>query len=304
MAEISNLGYAVFGVSDLARWEKFAVESLGLQVGRREAGKLLTLRMDQYAQRIVLEQGADDDLRVAGWEMDTEADLEAYVGQLRERAVKVEAGSADHARARRVKKVYVCEDVNGFRHEFYFGAAVAALDEGPFHSPLLAGAGFNTGPLGMGHLLTHSIDAKASVDFYTKVLGLKVSDHISAELAPGFVLDATFLHTRTGRHHSLATAFIPSDRILNHMMIEVRSMLDVGLAHERCIEAGCTIAYDLGVHPNDEMFSFYVVTPSGFLIEYGWGGVVIDDADWQVRTYDRLSHWGHKPRSQPAAPAA
>ena len=29
------------------------------------------------------------------------------------------------------------------------------------------------------------------------------------------------------------------------------------------------------MHPNDHMFSFYVRTPSGFSVEYGWGGLLI-----------------------------
>jgi len=52
----------------------------------------------------------------------------------------------------------------------------------------------------------------------------------------------------------------------------------------------------LGGHPNDRMFSFYVKTPSGFAIEYGWGGLTIDDEEtWVVRTYDKLDIWGHFP---------
>ncbi|MFD0567797.1 hypothetical protein ACFQ2M_41870 [Kitasatospora saccharophila] len=39
------------------------------------------------------------------------------------------------------------------------------------------------------------------------------------------------------------------------------------------------------MHPNDHMFSFYVRTPSGFSVEYGWGGLLIDDATWY---HDRL----------------
>lgn len=302
MAEIRNLGYAVFGVSDLAHWERFAVDMLGLQPGRSEAGRLLTLRMDEYEQRIVLEQGSEDDIRVAGWELDSEGDLNAYVDQLRSHGVMVEACSADHARARRVEKLYSCDDPNGFKHEFYFGPTIATITR-PFHSPVLVGKGFNTGTLGMGHLLPRSIDYKASVDFYQKVLGLKLSDYIREEMAPGVVVDATFFHTRTGRHHSLATAAIPSKKILNHLMIELQSMDDVGLAYDRCVKAGYPMVLELGHHPNDEMFSFYVVTPSGFAIEYGWGGIVIDDASWQVRSYTKLSDWGHK-RNLPPAPAA
>jgi hypothetical protein len=51
----------------------------------------------------------------------------------------------------------------------------------------------------------------------------------------------------------------------------------------------------LGRHANDRMVSFYGVTPSRFAFELGWGARRIDDRDWQVRTYDRISDWGHHP---------
>lgn len=296
MAAISNLGYAVFGVSDLARWERFAVDLLGFQVGRRDDGKLLALRMDEYEQRIVLEQGAEDDLRVAGWELDNEDDLDAYVAQLRSQGVTVEACSAELARARRVEKLYRCDDPNGFKHEFYFGPALATMSQA-FRSSVMKGPGFRTGPLGIGHLLPRSLDYKASVDFYRQVLGLKISDYIREEIAPGIVADATFMHTSTGRHHSLATAAIPGNKILNHLMVEVLDMDDVGLAYDRCAKAGYSMVLELGHHPNDKMFSFYVETPSGFAIEYGWGGIVIEDANWQVISYSKMSDWGHKRRA-------
>ena len=55
----------------------------------------------------------------------------------------------------------------------------------------------------------------------------------------------------------------------------------------------------LGRHTNDRMTSFYVRTPSGFEIEYGTGGLLVDDATWVVRPYDAGSVWGHKPPAQP-----
>ena len=45
---------------------------------------------------------------------------------------------------------------------------------------------------------------------------------------------------------------------------------------------------------NDRTVSFYLGCPSGFALEYGWGGRVIDDATWQVECYDSVdSIWGH-----------
>jgi hypothetical protein len=50
---------------------------------------------------------------------------------------------------------------------------------------------------------------------------------------------------------------------------------------------------DMGKHSNDHMQSFYVFTPSGFAIEYGFGGRHIGE-DWEVKTYDAPMIFGHR----------
>jgi hypothetical protein len=51
------------------------------------------------------------------------------------------------------------------------------------------------------------------------------------------------------------------------------------------------------------MFSFYVRTPSGFEIEYGSGGRLIDTTrPWTTGRYDATSYWGHKPPAEPLFP--
>jgi hypothetical protein len=51
----------------------------------------------------------------------------------------------------------------------------------------------------------------------------------------------------------------------------------------------------LGRQTNDHMTSFYAASPSGFMVEYGWGGRSIDDATWKV---EEMVHgpslWGHE----------
>ena len=54
-----------------------------------------------------------------------------------------------------------------------------------------------------------------------------------------------------------------------------------------------------GMHDNDRMFSFYVASPAGFMVEVGHGARTITD-DWDDnRRYDRISAWGHQPLRQP-----
>lgn len=295
MAEISNLAYVGLIASDLDAWQTFAEDILGLQTGVRMPD-FLSLRMDELPYRFFLEQGEQDDLIVAGWTFDTEGDLEAFVADARDKGAVVTLQSKEEARKRQVERLYSILDPNGYTNEFSFGVERLPLTQG-FRSKVLQSQ-FVTGDLGVGHILPLSRNADETIRFYRDILKLRVSDYIRQETPHG-VVDANFFHTRTGRHHSIATAEVQSPKILNHLMVQVSSMNDVGLAYDRCIKAGLHIAAELGHHPNDQMFSFYVQSPSGFSVEYGWGGLVIDDADWQVVSYTQQSDWGHKRNPQP-----
>ena len=65
---------------------------------------------------------------------------------------------------------------------------------------------------------------------------------------------------------------MPSERRVNHLMFEVSDLDDVFLAYNLVREAGYEIAILPGKHANDQMFSFYCISPSGFQVEIGWGG--------------------------------
>lgn len=292
MAEISNLGYVVLNVSDLKAWEHFACEVIGLMVGHRRDG-VIALRMDEHAYRILLQQDSADDLAVAGWQFDSARDLNDYIDGVRAKGLTIRAGSPELQKSRGVEQLFICDDPNGFQHEFFFGATHAPISV-PFRSPVMKGPGFITGRQGLGHILPFAKDYQQSIRFYTEMLGLRTSDYIrDSETLPGISVDATFFHTRTGRHHSLATAYAPSDKCLNHLMVEASDLNDVGLAYDRCLKAGLAINMGIGHHPNDQVISFYVRSPSGFGFEYGYGSVIIDDATWEVKNYSQMSDWGH-----------
>ncbi|WP_434664601.1 VOC family protein [Paraburkholderia sp. A3BS-1L] len=303
MHSVSTLGYMVLGVSDLAAWEGFAVNVLGLQPGKRVAGESLGLRMDDYEQRILLLKNEIDDFLAAGWEFETDAQLDAFVAQARARGVEVAEEDKAVADQRRVARLFVCVDHDGIRHEFY-STAYRANTRDTFRSPVLRG-GFSTGRLGAGHFVTVPKQSARTKAFCEDILGLKLSDTIQGDAAPGMTIDVTFFHARTGRHHSLAVAEVPfpARKRIHHMMIECSDPNDVGLAYDRCKAAGVPILMELGHHPNDGMFSFYLISPSGFAIEFGAGGIVVNDDTWETRRYSELSDWGHRLNPPPGAPA-
>ncbi len=288
MTRISRLGYLGFEVSDLPAWERFAVEVLGLVVSERRADGSLALRMDDQAQRIVLSPGTRDDLVYAGFEVENETSLQQLSESLTKAGFATTKASSEVARARRVARVHQVEDPNGVPIELFCGPERSTE---PFRSPLVP-SGFVTGNEGLGHVVFGTTDPHAMERFYCELLGMRLSDRIETELAPGFSLLITFLHVNP-RHHTVAFAAAPMPKHIHHFMLEVVAMDDVGHAYDRALQAGVPIARTLGRHPNDHMFSFYAQTPSGFEVEFGWGGRKVDDTNWQVGHYDRMSTWGH-----------
>ena len=92
---------------------------------------------------------------------------------------------------------------------------------------------------------------------------------------------------------------------LNHFMLQVTELDSVGITFNLVEEKGIRTG-KLGRHTNDHMFSFYMETPSGFNVEYGWGGREVDDDHWEVQHYKEASIWGHSqpaPQQQEAAAA-
>lgn len=298
MGQVTELGYIGFEVSDLAAWERFAVDVLGLVPGAREAGRSLALRLDDRVHRMLLEQGPADDLAFIGFDCGNAASLDALCASLGAAGHAVAQGDAALAARRRVERLAVSADPAGNRVELYVGLAREAA---PFVAPRLRSR-FVTDAGGAGHAFLPTTDRAAMLAFY-QAIGFRISDYIRQEVAPGMVVDAVFTHCNP-RHHTLAFAALPSPKRIHHFMIEVADSVDVGQAHDRMQAAGVPLALSLGAHPNDHMFSFYALTPSGFCLEFGAGGRLIeDDARWEVVTYDCLSTWGHKPPA-PAQSAA
>lgn len=293
---VTQLGYIGVEASDLSAWASFGTEILGLQLARSDDKKLV-FRMDENEQRIIVVQGTADDLVFSGWETASEAALLETVARLEQAGVAVTEASKELTRERRVERLFTCVDPEGISVELYCGPALTNV---PFRSKTLRSS-FVTGAQGLGHfVIVSKKDRQAAMDFYIDLLGFRVSDYIRQELAPGIVADVAFLHCN-GRHHTLAAVMMPVPKNIHHLMIQVADLADVGYAYDRAIKAKAPIEMSLGMHPNDKMFSFYVVSPSGFSIEFGYGGLVIDDANWSVRSFDCLSEWGHQPQTPPVA---
>ena len=179
--------------------------------------------------------------------------------------------------------------------EIVLGLATASE---PFVSALVPG-GFVTKDVGFGHVVFVTTDLDSAHQFATEVIGLRQSDWLEMDLG-GIALSVRFYHCNP-RHHSLAIGAAPIElpQKLHHVMVETVSQDNVGAAFDRAWNAGLPIANALGKHDNDKMFSFYVVTPAGFQLEFGYGARTIDDPWTENRRYGRISEWGHQPIASP-----
>ncbi|MEX0729807.1 MAG: VOC family protein [Aquisalimonadaceae bacterium] len=287
-AAVTQLGYLGLTVKDLDAWEEFGRDVLGLQAWCD--GDTLYMRMDEHQYRFALKAGTEDDLAHVGWQVATEEALEQLATRLEKAGYPVQRCSREQAEARQVEALVCLRDPSGIATEIYYGPRINARE--PFHSPR-AISGFEAGGLGLGHIVIAVDDLQRSLDFYLDLLGMRTSDLIEFTMRTGNQAKLAFLHCNP-RHHSLAFMQAPTPKRLLHFMLQVRSIDDVGSTLELCSDRSVPLAATLGRHSNDRMVSFYMLSPSGFEIEYGWGARNVDDATWQVETHRSSSIWGHK----------
>jgi 2,3-dihydroxybiphenyl 1,2-dioxygenase len=281
---LDSLGYFGVRTRSLDEWSSFAQKLLGLQLVDRSR-KTLTFRMDDRRQRIVVHEdviGEGQRAAFMGWEVGSAAELDEIAATLERAKVHVERASRATADERRVKDLVAFDDPAGNRLEVFHGAEIAA---DPF-TPGRAISGFRTGPLGMGHVVLNVESIDALLPFYTDTLGFHLSDFT---LRP---FKAYFLHVNP-RHHSFAMVETGRNSV-HHLMMELYMLDDVGQAYDLAQGEDGRIATTLGRHSNDFITSFYANSPSGFFVEYGWGGRSIETSQWKpVEMTCGPSLWGH-----------
>lgn len=285
---VHSLGYFLFEVSDLEAWDRFLTRVIGAQRGEALGEGLIPYRTDDRAARILLRQGPADDLVALGLEVPSEQVWHEVIAHVRESGHLIDFGSADEAMARGVKSLVRTFEPGGVAVELFYGPVLATA---PFRRDSVA-AGFVTGEQGVGHLALRANSIAETRAYFEQVLSFGLSDHIRCTLPGDFKVDVTFLHVNP-RHHTIALGSgLPKH--LHHFMLQMASLDDVGAALDRAFANDVRVVQGLGRHPNDQMVTFYCVTPSGFECEVGWGGRTVDDSTWRPTTYNRVSDWGHQ----------
>ena len=281
---IRSMAYLGLVTPAVAEWRTFGSEILGLQLIEEGEGGVARFRMDEADCRLWVHPGEKNDIGYIGWQLTGEKEARELGEVVAAAGPAITRATPEEAAARCVAGYYWFVDPAGFRHELSWGQYVTPNS----FQPGWAMSGFKTGEQGMGHIVLLVPDLPAADKFYREVMGFHQSDCIRDGAR------ALHFYHCNGRHHSLAIGSPgPGVRGAHHIMLEVNSLHDVGKAVDRCELLDVPVSKSIGCHTNDRMVSTYIFSPSVLRVEYGFGGVEIDDL-WEPKTYSRTSIWGHK----------
>jgi len=266
-AAVTELGYLGIGVKSLSAWKEFAAGILGLEVVDEGEPSRCYLRMDYWHHRFIVDEDGTDDLSVLGLRVAGTDEFHQVHRRLAQAGVAVELASREQADERRVLELMRLEDPAGNPLEVFHGPLVQY--DKPFHPGRPMHGRFVTGTGGLGHCIVRHRGLDDVYRFY-RLLGMRGGIEYRIPQRGGQPLELLFMHCNQ-RDHTVAFG-LPGETRINHVMLELESFDDVGLTYDLVRRHEVAVAIAPGKHANDHMYSFYVVNPSGWLCEVGWGG--------------------------------
>ncbi len=146
-------------------------------------------------------------------------------------------------------------------------------------------------PKRLAHILLFTRDVAKAIDFYARVLGLRLSDRSGDQIA--------FMHGMHGSDHHMV-AFVKSEGPgLHHTSWDVPGVNDVGLGAMQMADRGFSAGWGLGRHVLGSNYFHYVRDPWGSYAEYSCDIDYIPvDVDWEAgdhEGHDAFYVWGPTP---------
>ncbi len=170
-----SLGYVVVESRKLPEWQRFARDGLGVHVDAIDAGTL-ALRIDAHQRRLIVNDGAAEDITAIGWQLHDEHALQLALKRLRAALIDVREVAGAEAAARGVERLWAFTGPKRLRFEL-------------FTQPLLTGAalqmqasGFVTGTMGLGHFAMTTREPEAALRFFQQTFDARLSDTIEDKL--------------------------------------------------------------------------------------------------------------------------
>lgn len=148
-----------------------------------------------------------------------------------------------------------------------------------------------TYPRRLSHILMFTADVRKAIEFYTGVLGLRLSDHSGGDIA--------FLHGIHGSDHHMIAFARSSAPGHHHFSWDVGSIDAIGAGAMHMLGKGYGRGWGLGRHVLGSNYFHYVRDPWGSYSEYsGDIDYVPADCDWPTGDFpaeDSFYAWGPNP---------
>lgn len=146
-------------------------------------------------------------------------------------------------------------------------------------------------PRRLAHILLFSSDVLRSIGFYTRVLGLRLSDRSGDGVA--------FMHGIHGSDHHMIALAKSNGPGLHHLSWDVGSIHEVGLGAMQMADKGYAQGWGMGRHVLGSNYFHYVRDPWGSYSEYSSDIDYIPvDCDWEAGDHpgdDAFYVWGPNP---------
>jgi 2,3-dihydroxy-p-cumate/2,3-dihydroxybenzoate 3,4-dioxygenase len=263
-----DIRYVRLGTPDRAEASRFAREILGLETARDEAGASY-FRSDDRDHTLVYFEGDPSDHTV-GFELRSAAELTAAADELSNTGVPVRAGTRQECEQRHVDAFLHLRDPTGNKIELVLR---------PHHSGRRHFPARDAGITGFSHVGLCTTDARRDEQFWTQVLGARVSDRIGE--APLLRIDEV--------HHKVA--LFPTTRSgVQHVNHQVESIDDIMRSWYMLQQKGVPIVFGPGRHPTSGAMFLYFKGPDGMIYEYSSG----------VRMISAAQEASHRPRQFPS----
>ena len=125
-------------------------------------------------------------------------------------------------------------------------------------------------PARISHVVLHSPNHKAAVQFFVDVLGFRISDWLGDFMC--------FLRCNEWHHR---IAILPGPPCLNHVAYDMASLDAMMRGVARLRGEGIEVQWGPGRHKAGNNTFSYFVTPNGFAVEYTAELERVDEANWQ-----------------------
>lgn len=140
-------------------------------------------------------------------------------------------------------------------------------------------------PEKISHIVLHSPNHKAMVEFFVNVLGFRVSDWLGDFMC--------FLRCNEWHHR---IAILPGPPCLNHVAYDMASLDDMMRGVAKLKRNNIDILWGPGRHTAGNNTFSYFVTPAGFAVEYTSELEQVDEASWKPQVYTPtqtiMDQWG------------